>query len=99
MKTFTIGNVTIFYDGGLSEKLELLDRLGVNYTPSADEIAEDDNQTQSIDQVKSEYSNTITTLLTIENTVSPTNAQVIAAVKFLAKTVRLILRFLARHYI
>ncbi len=47
-------------------------------------------------QLKDEYQNTITQLQSIENAVSPTNAQVIAAVKFLAKTLRLLLKLLAR---
>jgi len=47
-------------------------------------------------QLKEEYQSTIATLQTIESTTSPTNAQVIAAVKFLAKTLRLLLKLLAR---
>lgn len=51
-----------------------------------------------LNQIKNEYAATIQTLTDIENAVSPTNAQVIAAVKFLAKTVRLMLKLLARQY-
>jgi hypothetical protein len=47
-------------------------------------------------QLKDEYQNTITQLQSIENAVSPTNAQVVAAVKFLAKTLRLLIKLLAR---
>jgi hypothetical protein len=47
-------------------------------------------------QIKAEYIATIDTLTQIENATSPTNAQVIAAVKFMAKTIRLILNLLAR---
>jgi len=47
-------------------------------------------------QIKAEYQTTITQLQSIENAVSPTNAQVIAAVKYLAKTIRLMLKLLAR---
>jgi hypothetical protein len=47
-------------------------------------------------QIKSEFQATIQTLTDIENAVSPTNAQVIAAVRFLAKTLRLLLKLLAR---
>lgn len=39
---------------------------------------------------------TITQLQSIEDAVNPTNAQVIAAIKFLAKTLRLLLRLLVR---
>lgn len=46
--------------------------------------------------VKAEYVSTMNTLDTIIGYQSPTNAQVIAAVKFLAQTLRLILRILAR---
>lgn len=49
-------------------------------------------------QVRDEYQNAITTLMQIENAASPTNAQVVAAVKFLAKTLRLLLKFLARYF-
>lgn len=48
------------------------------------------------EQFKAEYQATIDQLTTIENTTNPTNAQVIAAVKYLAKTLRLLLKLLAR---
>jgi hypothetical protein len=51
-----------------------------------------------ISQLKSEYQTTITQLQSIESAVNPTNAQVIAAVKFLAKTLRLLLKLLTRNY-
>lgn len=47
-------------------------------------------------QLKDEYQATITQLEQIENATSLTNAQVIAAVKYLARTVRLLLKLLAR---
>lgn len=47
-------------------------------------------------QIKSEFQATIQTLTDIESAVSPTNAQVIVAVKFLAKTLRLMLKLMAR---
>lgn len=47
-------------------------------------------------QIRAEYQQTIDQLTTIENTVNPTNAQVIAAVKYLAKTLRLLLKIIAR---
>lgn len=50
------------------------------------------------EQIKAEYQATINTLQQIEDTQAPTNAQVIAAVKFIAKTLRLLLRLLARRY-
>lgn len=47
-------------------------------------------------QLKAEYQATVDQLQAIENATSPTNAQVIAAVKFIAKTLRLLLKLLAR---
>lgn len=47
-------------------------------------------------QLKSEFQSIIDTLVQIENATSPTNAQVVAAVKFLARALRLLLRLLAR---
>ena len=47
-------------------------------------------------QLKAEYQATIDQLQNIENAQSPTNAQVVAAVKYLAKTIRLMLKLLAR---
>jgi hypothetical protein len=49
-------------------------------------------------QLKDEYLATIAQLQNIENAVNPTNAQVIAAVKFLAKTLRLMLKLLAKLF-
>lgn len=46
--------------------------------------------------LKSEYQATVTQLQNIETATSLTNAQIVAAVKFLAKTQRLILKLLAR---
>lgn len=51
---------------------------------------------QLIQQIKDEYTATLATLQQIQDTVSPTNAQVIAAVKFLAKTEQQILKLLRR---
>lgn len=50
-------------------------------------------------QRKSTYLSTVATLTDIENAASPTNAQVIAAVRFMAKTLRLLLKLLVRQYI
>ena len=47
-------------------------------------------------QLKAEYQSTIDQLQNIESAQSPTNAQVVAAVKYLAKTIRLMLKLLAR---
>ena len=47
-------------------------------------------------QIKAEYHAALATLTDIENAVSPTNAQVIAAMKFIAKTLRLLLKLIAR---
>ena len=49
-------------------------------------------------QLATEAQATITTLQNFEAVTNPTNAQVIAAVKFLAKTLRLILKFIVRQY-
>jgi hypothetical protein len=51
-----------------------------------------------VQQIRDEYTATINQLQNIENATNPTNAQVIAAVKFLAKTLRLLLKLLARQY-
>lgn len=47
-------------------------------------------------QLKDEYLATITQLQNIENAVNPTSVQVIAAVKFLAKTLRLLLKLIVK---
>lgn len=47
-------------------------------------------------QLQTDYQNTITQLEAIQNTASPTNAQVIAAVKYLAKTLELLIKILVR---
>ena len=48
------------------------------------------------EQIKAEYNSILTTLEQIESVQAPTNAQVVAAIKFLAKTIRLVLRVLKR---
>jgi hypothetical protein len=47
-------------------------------------------------KLKKEYLATLTQLQNIEDAASPNNAQVITAVKFMAKTLGLILKLLAR---
>lgn len=49
-------------------------------------------------QLRSEYQQTIQTLTDIEIAASPTNAQVVAAIRFLSKTIKLILKLLYRLY-
>jgi hypothetical protein len=49
-------------------------------------------------QLKDEYQATLATLQQITDTASPTNAQVVAAVKFLAKTFILLLKLISRSY-
>lgn len=49
-------------------------------------------------QIKAEYQATLNTLSQIENTATPTNTQIIAAVKFMAKTLKLILKLLTKLY-
>jgi len=56
-----------------------------------------DNRTL-IDRVKTEYDDTIIQLQVIIDATSPSNAQVVAAVKYLAKTVLLILKVIAYQY-
>lgn len=48
-------------------------------------------------QLKAEYVATLDSLQQIEDAISPTNAQVIAAVKFLAKTLRLVIKLFVRQ--
>lgn len=54
------------------------------------------NNDIDLDQYRTQYLSTLDTLSQIENATTPTNAQVVAAVKFLAKTLRLLLKLLAR---
>ena len=54
------------------------------------------DETMARVQLRAEYLSTITTLQQIVNAQSPSNAQVIIAVKFLAKTMMLIIHLLAR---
>lgn len=49
-------------------------------------------------QLKAEYLATLATLSDIENVTSPTNAQVIAALRFMAKTLALVIKLIARQY-
>jgi hypothetical protein len=62
----------------------------------ADYLAKLNDQNTTRLQIRTEYQTTITQLQSIEAATNPTNAQVIAAVKFLAKTLRLLLKLLAR---
>lgn len=64
--------------------------------PASDYLAKQNDDKIDRDKLRVEYLSTLNTLSQIENATSPTNAQVIAAVKFLAKTLRLLLRLLAR---
>jgi hypothetical protein len=48
--------------------------------------------------LRAEYANAIDTLTQIRDATSPTNAQVIAAVKYEAKVLLLLLKFIARIY-
>lgn len=54
---------------------------------------------QTRQQIRDQYQSTIATLEQIEAAASPTNAQVIAAVKFIAKTLRMLLKYLAKQFI
>ena len=47
-------------------------------------------------QLRNEFQTAVDQLVQIENAVSPTNAQIIAAVKFMAKTLRLLLKLIAK---
>lgn len=64
--------------------------------PASEYMAKLDDHQQTRQQLRTEYLNTISQLQNIEAATSPTNAQVIAAVKFLARTLRLLLKLLAR---
>lgn len=48
--------------------------------------------------LRDEYQNATSTLTTIRDTVSPTNAQAIQAVKYMAKILIFILRYLAHDF-
>jgi hypothetical protein len=39
-KTFSINGITITWDGSLTEKIRILESLGITYTPTPAEIAE-----------------------------------------------------------
>lgn len=90
---------TITYTGGLAEKLRVLDAAGIEYVPTTEEIEADAQQAASKQIIVDEYSSALSTLQIIEDAQVPTNAQVVAAVKFLARTMRLLLRFLYRYLI
>jgi len=76
----------------LPENLEHL----INFTPEAQaDVLQKQTDRQ---QLRTEYQNAVTQLQDIENATNPTNAQVIAAVKFLARTLRLILKLFARSW-
>jgi hypothetical protein len=93
MRTYTLPDGrTITWGGDLQEKIRILALIGIDYTPTAEELDEE-ARTQ---QLKDEYQSTISTLQQIEGLTNPTNAQVVQAVKFLAKTQRLTLKLLAR---
>ena len=77
------------------EQDELLHTLTVQYFQPIDYQNKLDNDLLK-QQIKSEFITTVDTLLQIENATSPTNAQIVAAVKFLARTLRLLLKFIAR---
>jgi hypothetical protein len=51
---------------------------------------------QSRQQYKDEYQNTLTTLQQIVDAQNPTNAQVVAAMKFIAKTLKLLLKIIIK---
>jgi hypothetical protein len=52
------------------------------------------DQRNNKNQIRTGYVNTIDTLSSIENAQTLTNAQILAAVKFMAKTLRLLLKLL-----
>lgn len=52
----------------------------------------------TLTQLRNEYLDTISQLETIQNTANPTNAQVVAAVKYLAGRMELLLKFLKKQY-
>lgn len=63
--------------------------------PASEYLEKIDSQKSTRQQIRTEYQTTIDQLATIENATNPTNAQVIAAIKFIAKTSKLILKILA----
>ncbi len=97
---FNLGPFDFHVDDGLlhSPIPNLTEADLIDCITTAEEQAEIDSQTQAGQQLKAEYINTIQTLQQIESAINPTNAQVIAAVKFMARTIRLLLKLLARQY-
>lgn len=95
MTTLTLPDGTVLtWNGSMDEKVRILGLLGISYSPTPEELLE----VEAENRLREDYIATINQLETIENAVNPTNAQVVAAVKFLAKTIRFILRFLAKQY-
>ena len=93
MTSFTIGNITIEYDGSLTEKRKIYERVtGTVYIPTPEELEEE----ARIQELRDGYQTAITRLAQIETAVNPTNTQVIAAIKDIAKFLRLTLKVLAR---
>jgi hypothetical protein len=64
--------------------------------PASEYLAKLDDHKVTRQQLRTEYLNTITQLQAIENVTSPTNTQIITAIKFLARTIRLLLKLIAR---
>ena len=89
------GNSITWSTPPTDEQMQLCRDIVLQYV---DPTAQADIQAGRADraQIKAELQATITQLKAIEDAVSPTNAQVIAAVKFLARTLRLMLKLLAR---
>jgi hypothetical protein len=98
MQKFTMPNGGIVTINGdtLQDKIDTLSMLGVDYTPTAAEIAADADEKSSLQSMKAEYLQTLEQLQTIATAGTMTNAQAAAAIKFHARVLRMVLRLLAR---
>jgi hypothetical protein len=81
----TINGITVSWEGDtLQDKLNALSALGIQYTPTSQELTDAADFDTIKAQVKAEYLNMIARLGQIQSATNPTNAQVIQAIKDLA---------------
>ena len=83
MKTITLPNgTTLTWDGSLSEKLRVLDAMGIPYTPTAEELQEE----ADIQTIKDTYITTVARMEQIKNAATPPFTQ--AGFNLMAQAVR-----------
>lgn len=91
MPTITLPNGnTITYTGRLKEKKEAMERAGIPFTPTNEEIQDDDNYKIFVSEIEA----TLQNLEQIENASALNNTQIISAIKLFAKAIRIIIRIL-----